>query len=97
MHRKTEGQGRTGMTVHTKSNRGLTYSRGFSGGTIGKDPTSQCKRHKRRGFGPWVRKIPWRRAWEPTLVFLPEESHGQRILVGYSPKGHKKSDRTEAT
>ena len=40
---------------------------------------------KRRRFDPWVRKIPWRRAWQPTPVFLPEESHGQRSLVGYSP------------
>ena len=36
-------------------------------------------------FSPWVRKIPWRRAWQPILVFLPEESHGQRSLVGYVP------------
>ena len=38
---------------------------------------------KRRGFNPWVRKIPWRRAWQPTPVFLPGESHGQRSLAGY--------------
>ena len=37
------------------------------------------------GFDPWVRKIPWRRAWQPTPVFLPEEPHGQRSLAGYSP------------
>ena len=37
------------------------------------------------GFDPWVRKIPWRRKWQPTPVFLPGESHGQRSLVGYSP------------
>ena len=37
------------------------------------------------GFHPWVRKIPWRRAWQPTPVFLPGESHGQRSLVGCSP------------
>ena len=36
------------------------------------------------GFNPWVGKILWRRAWQPTLVFLPGESHGQRSLVGYS-------------
>ena len=41
-------------------------------------------------------KIPWRRAWQPTLVFLPGESHGQRSLAGYSPWGRKESDRTEA-
>ena len=39
---------------------------------------------------PWVGKIPWRRAWQPTPVFLPGESHGQRSLVGYSPRGQKK-------
>ena len=38
-------------------------------------------------FDPWVRKIPWRRKWQPTLVFLPGKSHGQRSLVGYSPGG----------
>ena len=46
---------------------------------------------------PWVRKIPWRRAWQPTPVFLPGESHGQRGLVGYSPWGCTESDMTEAT
>ena len=46
---------------------------------------------------PWVRKIPWRRAWQPTPVFLPGESHGQRGLVGYSPWGRTESDTTEAT
>ena len=43
----------------------------------------------RRGFNPWVRNILWRRAWQPTPVFLPEISHRQRSLVGYSPCGHK--------
>ena len=58
----------------------------------GRESTCQCGRH---GFSPWVRKIPWRRRWPPTPVFLPEESHGQRSLVGYSPWGHKALDRTE--
>ena len=49
----------------------------------------------RRGFSPWVWKIPWRRAWQPTPVFLPGESHGERSLVGYSPWGCKESDVTE--
>ena len=44
-------------------------------------------------FSPWVRKIPWRRAWLPTPVFLPGESHGQRSLTGYSPRSCKQSDR----
>ena len=43
----------------------------------------------------WVGKIPWRRKWQPTPVFLPGESHGQRSLEGYSPQGHKESDTTE--
>ena len=46
---------------------------------------------------PWVRKIPLRRAWQPTPVFLPEEPHGQRSLAGYSPQGRKESDMIEAT
>ena len=46
-------------------------------------------------FDSWVRKIPRRRKWQPTPVFLPGESHGQKSLVGYSPWGHKKSDTTE--
>ena len=46
-------------------------------------------------FDPWVRKIPWRRKWLPTPVFLPGDSHGQRSLVGYSPRGCKELDMTE--
>ena len=45
------------------------------------------------GFSPWVGKIPWRRAWQPTPVFLPGESHGQRSLVGYSPRFTKSQTR----
>ena len=40
-------------------------------------------------------KIPWWRAWQPAPVFLPGESHGQKSLVGYSPRGHRESDTTE--
>ena len=46
-------------------------------------------------FNPWVGKIPWRREWQSTPVFLPGEVHGQRSLVGYSPWGHKDSDMTK--
>ena len=46
-------------------------------------------------FDPWVGKIPWRRKWQPTPVFLPGESYGQRSMVGYSPWGRKESDMTE--
>jgi len=45
----------------------------------------------------WVGKIPCKRAWQSTPVFLPGESHGQRSLAGYSPKGRKESDMTQVT
>ena len=57
-------------------------------------PTQETQRH---GFSPWGGKISWRRAWQPTPEFLPEEFHGQRSLVGCSPWGHKKLDTTEVT
>ena len=49
---------------------------GFSGGSAGKESACQCKRHKRQGFDPWVRKIPWRRilAWSPLQYFYLEDS-----------------------
>ena len=59
---------------------------GFPGGTRGKEPAYQ-KTHSIQ-----VGKIPWRRAWQPTPVFLPGKSHGQTSLVG-----HTESDTTEAT
>ena len=55
----------------------------------------QCRRHRRCGFHPCVWKIPWRKKWQPTPVFLLGEFHGQRRLVGYSPKSSKESDMTE--
>ena len=54
-----------------------------------------CLQCRRPGFDPWVGKIPWRREWQPTPVFLPGESHGQRKLAGYSPGGHRELDSTE--
>ena len=44
-----------------------------------------CRRHQRGRFDPWVRKIPWRRRWQPAPVFLPGKSHGERSLAGYCP------------
>ena len=70
---------------------------GFPGGTSGKEPASQCRRHKRCGLNPWIRKIPWRWEWQPTPVFLPGEFHGQRSLVGYSSWGRKELDMTVVT
>ena len=63
----------------------MEITTGFPDGTSGKESTCQCRGYKRRGFDPWVEKIPWRRAWQPTSVFLHGESHGQSSLVGYSP------------
>ena len=69
----------------------------FPGGTSGKEPTCQRRRHKRPGFNLRVRKIPWRWAWQPSRVFLPRESHEQKSKGGYSPQGRTESDTTEAT
>ena len=55
----------------------------------------QETQEKTQGFDPWVGKIPWRRGWQRTPVFLPGESDGQRNLGGY--KGHKELHTTEAT
>ena len=73
------------MFMHT-----LTFN--FPGGSDGKVSCLQCGRP---GFDPWVRKILWRRKWQPTPVLLPGKSHGQRSIVGYSPWGHKELDMTE--
>ena len=58
----------------------------------GEEPACQSRRHR---FDPWVGEIPWRRKWQPTPVFLPGESHGERSLVYYSPWGWKELDATE--
>ena len=63
----------------------------------GKEPACQRRRPKSHGFNPWVTKIPWRRKWQPTPVFLPGKAHGQKSLVGCSPCGCKGSDTTEVT
>ena len=64
----------------------------FLGGSNGKIIYLQCGRPR---FDPWVGKIRWRRKWQSTPVPLPGKSHGQRSLVGYSPRGRKESDTTE--
>ena len=72
----------------------FTFECHFPGGTSGKESTCQCRRYR---FHPWVGKIPWRRKWQPTPVFLLGKSHRQRSLVGYSPWGRKELDMTEHT
>ena len=71
----------------------LIWHHSFPGGSEGKE--SICLQYRRPRFNTWVGKFPWRRKWQPTPVFLPEEFHGQRSLAGYSPLGCKKSDTTE--
>ena len=73
----------------------LIIKMGFPSCTSGKEPTWQCRGCKRHGFHSWVCKIPWRRKWQPTPVFLPGKFQGQRILAGHSPRGHKESHMTE--
>jgi len=58
---------------------------GFLGGASGKESSCQYGRRKRYRLDPWIRKILWRRTWQPTPVFLSGESHGQRSLAGYRP------------
>ena len=64
----------------------VILEKGFPGGSDGNLPAMQETR---------VGKIPWRREWQPTAVFLPGESHGQRSLEGYGTWGHKELDTTE--
>ena len=68
----------------------LGWFKDFPGGRVVKHTVS-----KRCSFDPWVSKIPWSRKWQPPLVFLPEKSHDQRSLAGYSLWGCKKSNTTE--
>ena len=51
------------------------WVQGSPGGASGEEPACQCRRSKRHGFDSWVGQIPWRRAWQPTPIFLPGESH----------------------
>ena len=62
-----------------------------------KNLPANSKRSKGWGLDPWVRKIPWRREWQPTPVFLPGEFHQWRSLVGYSPWVYKELDKTQVT
>ena len=55
----------------------------FTGWLSGKISAYQCRGHRKCGFNPWIRKILWRRKWQPTPVLLPEKSNEQRSLVGY--------------
>ena len=58
-----------------------------------KETTSQCRRRRTLRFDSWVGQILWRRAWQPTPMFLPGKFHGQRSMAGYSPWGCKESTK----
>ena len=77
--------------------QGRPASLGFPGSSAGKESSCQCRGCLRQEFDPWLGKIPWRRAWQPTPVLLPGESYAQRGLVGYSPWGRKESDTAGVT
>ena len=95
------------LLVHSLTHSFLSYFLNFlnnakhltfiTGGSISTESTCsegdslQCRK---LGLDPWVWKIPWRRKWQPTPVFLSEKSPGQKSLVGYSPWGHEESDVT---
>ena len=66
---------------------------GFPDGSADVSPAMQ--ETQRPGFDPWVEKIPWKRKWKPTPVFLPGKSLGWRRLFGYSPRVRKELDTTE--
>ena len=80
--------------VCCKKIRFLTFW-GFPGSSNSKERINRvCLQCGRPGFNLWGGKIPWRRKWQPTPVFLPGKSHGWRSLAGYSSWGYKESDMT---
>ena len=66
--------------------------KGFPGSSIGRESACQCRSHKRHGFNPWVRKVPWRRAWQPTPVFSPGEPWTEEP-GGLQPTGLRRAGR----
>ena len=64
-------------------------------GSVVKDLPANAGDLRDGGFDSWVRKIPWRRKWQPTPVFLPAKTQGQRSMGAYSPWDCKDSDTTE--
>ena len=85
--------------MHRKvvNRRSLIFTWGFQVALVVKNPSTNARDIKRCGFNPWIRKIPWRRKWQPTPVILPGKSPGQRSLAGYNPWGCRELDMTEAT
>ena len=79
-------------SLFVKLSQDLLSDLGFPGGSDNKE--SVCNAGD-SGFDLWVGKIPWRRKWQSTPVFLPGEFHGQSSLAGYSPWDRKQADMTE--
>ena len=100
-NRRPQGQGLAGRGVavayQAKLGKKMLALEKLPRWLSGKESACQCRRHKRCGFDPWVGKIPWRRKWQPTLVFWPGKSHEQRSLAGYSPWGCKRARHDSAT
>ena len=86
-------------TVHDLKLCKPRFLKGLPRWLSGKESKRQCRKHRKGGINPWVRKIPWRRKWQPTPVFLLGKLHRQRSLAGSSsllcPWGHKESDTTQ--
>ena len=80
------------LKLRSPKQRGSSPKPGLPWRLSGKQSACWCRRH---GFNPWVGKIPWKRKWQPTPVFLLGESHGQRSLAGYGPWGRKRVGHTE--
>ena len=86
--------------MHASSAKIRRHNRFFKKPTLMAQQLSiclQCRRPKRLGFDPWVRKFPWRKKWQLTPVILLGKSRRQKSLVGYSPWGHKELDMAEHT
>ena len=80
------GIGRLGLTYIYTIDTVCKIDKGFPAALVVKNPPANIEgTRKRNGFYSWVDKIPWKRAWQPTPVFLPGKFHGQRSLAGYSP------------
>ena len=90
-------QARGQLQVPQVRSRRCEGTSSFPRGSSTEEAACQCRRHKRCGFDPWVGKIPLRRAWQPTPVFLPVGFPWTEEPDGLQPWGRKESDTTEAT
>ena len=83
------------LLVSSRSGRARKPRGSLLGGARSKESTCRRRGHRSCGFNPWVGKILERREQQPMPVFSPGKFHGQRSLLGYSPQGHKESDKSE--